>query len=117
MVILVIEDDADLCLAMDDLLTWEGHTVLLAMSGMAAIATAKMFEIDLVLSDIGLPDLNGWSTAKQLRKYVKCPIYLITGWTNLASFSGAHTDAVNGVLTKPVSVDDLRRLIATVQDD
>lgn len=110
MKILVVEDDADVRESMVEGLRYHGHEVLSTPYGKHAIAIARAEEdIDVVFSDVGLPDVNGWTVAKMIRKRTDAPIYLITGWSNLAE--GPGRPWVTRVLTKPVGLKDLLALV------
>ncbi|HET9485432.1 MAG TPA: hybrid sensor histidine kinase/response regulator, partial [Xanthomonadales bacterium] len=65
--ILVVDDNRDAAETLQALLACEGHEVAIAHTGHAAIARAAEFAPDLVLLDIGLPDIDGYEVAKRLR--------------------------------------------------
>ena len=64
--ILVVEDNADLAATLCRLLTAWGHVVEVASTGTGALAQAAKFKPDVVMVDIGLPDLNGYDVGIQL---------------------------------------------------
>src|SRR5438128_1198646 len=65
--ILIVEDDADTADSMAILLRLYTYDVLVASDGATALRTALEKQPDVVLLDIGLPKLDGWELAKQLR--------------------------------------------------
>jgi PAS domain S-box-containing protein len=65
--ILVVDDYVDAAESLKMLLQAEGHEVVTADCGMMAIEQAQVFHPQVVLLDIGLPDLDGYEVAKQLR--------------------------------------------------
>jgi PAS domain S-box-containing protein len=67
-VVLVIEDNADAGQSLADLLELEGHRVHLAEDGRSGIDLAREVRPDVILCDIGLPDLNGYEVARALRR-------------------------------------------------
>ncbi len=65
--VLVIEDNLDAVHSMAMLVRMMGHECEFAINGFAALQIAREFKPDLVLLDIGLPDVKGYDIAKQLR--------------------------------------------------
>jgi two-component system CheB/CheR fusion protein len=65
--VLVVEDNLDSVHSMAMLVKMMGHEVQFAINGFAALDIARSFRPDVVLLDIGLPDLNGCEIARQLK--------------------------------------------------
>jgi CheY-like chemotaxis protein len=65
--ILVADDDADTADSMTLLLRLLGHTVISTYSGLGTLATAATFLPQIVFLDIGMPEMNGYDVARQLR--------------------------------------------------
>jgi signal transduction histidine kinase len=65
--ILIIEDSADVVASLEFLLRQSGHELAIASDGQQGIAAARQLTPDVVLCDIGLPDMDGYSVARQLR--------------------------------------------------
>jgi CheY-like chemotaxis protein len=65
--ILIADDNADLAESMAMLLRLEGHEVRIALDGASALDLAEKFEPNAALLDIGLPGLNGYNLARELR--------------------------------------------------
>jgi CheY-like chemotaxis protein len=65
--ILIADDNADLAESMAMLLRLEGHEVRIAFDGSSALALAEEFEPNAALLDIGMPGLNGYELARELR--------------------------------------------------
>jgi len=63
----VVDDDHDAALAVGDLLRDFGHTVATAHDGPQALDQARRLRPDVVLLDIGLPEMDGYEVAKRLR--------------------------------------------------
>ena len=81
--ILMAEDHADTAQSTALLLEMDGHQVYLAENGASALEIAESTDPDVVLLDIGLPNMDGYEVAKRLkaRNTVKCPLLIaITGY-------------------------------------
>ncbi len=79
--ILVVDDDLGVCQSLRDLLTQEGCQVLVATGGREALARLETATVDLVLSDVVMPDLDGYELLKLVRdRYVGLPIVLMTAF-------------------------------------
>lgn len=106
--VLIIEDEYAMRRALEDLLTGEGYRVLVASDGPTGLERATEQHPDLVLLDVMLPKLDGFSVAGCLRKLgVASPILMLTA-------KGSVEDRVQGLdagaddyLVKPFSSDEL----------
>ncbi|HSG04381.1 MAG TPA: response regulator [Marinobacterium sp.] len=110
--VLVAEDNRTIQMLTERLLTKQGATVELARDGLAGLAAFKNGEFDLVLSDIFMPDMNGYELAHQIRKLdSEVPLIGLT-----AATIGEETDRMleagaNAVLSKPVSLERLLNVL------
>src|SRR5882762_7997300 len=108
MLILLAEDDRELALAVATALTEDGNIVVAAENGTAANEQLRSHRFDLVLLDIGMPELDGWQVLKQLRRHNRTlPVVLLTA-------RDAVEDRVRGLdlgaddyLVKPVTMAEL----------
>jgi signal transduction histidine kinase len=79
--VLLVEDDADNREAMSTLLSLYGFEVTVADCAVAGINAFVPGRFDLVLTDLGLPDLDGWEVAGAIKRAAPAtPIALVTGW-------------------------------------
>lgn len=67
--ILIVEDHDATNRTLSKMLTRRGYEVASAKNGEAALQTIQAHVFDLVISDIGLPDISGWDLLKQLRSH------------------------------------------------
>ncbi|MFF5130304.1 response regulator transcription factor [Streptomyces syringium] len=105
--VLVVEDDADLALALRTLLTQAGHEVIHADNGRDGLRLLFAERPALMVLDIGLPQLNGWEVLERTRDLSDLPVLLLTA-------RGAESDRVRGLragaddyLPKPFGNDEL----------
>nr|WP_232293257.1 response regulator [Stigmatella aurantiaca] len=111
--ILLVEDNSDARQALKDLLELWGHRVQVAQDGMEGLALALEVRPDLALVDIGLPGLDGYRVAKELRARVGRNIRLvaITGYGGPEDRSRALQAGFDHHMVKPVKPDELNRLL------
>jgi DNA-binding response OmpR family regulator len=100
--ILLVDDDPDFADILAEALEEEGHEVVIAREGAAAASLASAMIPDVVLLDLGLPDIDGYDVARTLRKGlpVTTPIIVVTGERHAAD--GGDFDLM---LTKPISFE------------
>lgn len=101
--ILIVDDDEDLRGSLtDQLALHDEFDVVAAASGAKGIEAARSAHYDLVLFDVGLPDIDGREAVKQLRKSgFKNPIILLTGNTSDADQVLGLDAGANDYITKP----------------
>jgi CheY-like chemotaxis protein len=110
--VLVCEDETLIRLDTVDLLQELGHIAVEAENGMQALALLANRPIDILMTDIGLPDLRGDELARRARQMrPEQPIVFVTGHSEVAGFEGAPRIVL---LKKPYAFEALERAIAAV---
>lgn len=105
--VLVIEDVADSANLARKILTNYDHEVLVAMTGSGGLKLASDEHPDLVLLDLGLPDIDGQTLLGRLRSEANMgdtPIILCSAWPEEAARKMAHAYGFNGYISKPYKV-------------
>jgi two-component system, sensor histidine kinase len=115
--ILIVEDNADAREALRVLLELEGHTVEAAAEGLKAIEIASAKVPDIALVDIGLPGLDGYGVARELRKLSgrRSVLIALTGYGQPEDRRRALDAGFDEVLVKPVDPAALTTLLATLE--
>ena len=114
--ILIVDDYADAAESMAMLLQMEGHEVEIADCGMKAIERAQVFHPQIVLLDIGLPDIDGYEVAKRLRLLPETQdaiLIALTGYGRAEDLERSQLAGFNHHLLKPVSLGTLSALLAS----
>jgi CheY-like chemotaxis protein len=82
--------------------------VTLAANGAEALARFEPGKFDAVLTDIGMPGMNGWELLRQIsERDQQVPLAVITGWGELVSTHEEKAARVEWVLTKPFSLSQI----------
>lgn len=112
--ILVIDDNQAGTEALGRLLTFRGHKTTLAYSGQEGLYRAGEKEPDVILLDIGLPDIGGYEVAKQLRaRGCRSFILALTGYGQDEDRRKALEAGCDGHLTKPVGLQDIENALTS----
>jgi len=112
--ILVVDDYVDAAESMALLLQMEGHEVETADFGMKGIERAHVFHPQVVLLDIGLPDLDGYEVAKRLRVLPETRdaiLIALTGYGRAEDRERSQSAGFNHHLLKPVDLEKLSALL------
>jgi DNA-binding response OmpR family regulator len=107
--VLVVEDSIAIRSLLETLLERRGYDVVAVGGGQAAIEAA-VDGFDLVLLDIGLPDINGLEVCRRLRSAAataELPIIMLTGHDDPRDIRDAFTAGADDVLTKPFDESEL----------
>jgi CheY-like chemotaxis protein len=113
--ILVADDNRDSAETLAMLLRVDGHEVMIAHDGSAALAAFGGFAPDVVLLDIGMPGPNGYEVAQRIRQSrsgADIKLIAITGWGQEADKEKAFAAGFDHHLTKPVDTGQLSKLLA-----
>ena len=111
--VLVVDDNVDSAETMAEILKLWGHDVCTAHDGPAALEAARTYRPDAVLLDLGLPLMDGYETARQLRKEGLAGKLLVavTGFGGAEDRRRASEAGFDTHLTKPVSPEALREVL------
>lgn len=106
-VVLVVEDDAAVRRLITCALELSGYRFRIAETGRAGIMEAMSNHPDLILLDLGLPDIDGTELIRKVRGWSAVPIIVISARTEDADKVGALDTGADDYLTKPFSVDEM----------
>jgi PAS domain S-box-containing protein len=116
--VLVVEDNLDSAEMMAFILRLDGHQVRLADGGLAALDAAHAFQPQVVLCDIGLPDMNGYDVARRLREqpdFEQTRLIALTGYGQEEARRRAKEAGFDYHLVKPVEPETLSALLSSIQ--
>lgn len=106
--ILVVDDEEPVRELLCDILEDEGAEVTLAANGAEALARFEPGKFDAVLTDLGMPGMNGWELLRLIdERDAQVPLAVITGWGELVSTHEEKAARVEWVLTKPFSMSQI----------
>jgi CheY-like chemotaxis protein/anti-sigma regulatory factor (Ser/Thr protein kinase) len=112
--ILVVDDNQDAADLLADVLTMRGHRVAVAYDGPSAITTARELAPELALLDIGLPVMDGYELARNLRSLPgleRLRLVAVTGYGQDSDRQRARDAGFDEHLKKPLDLDELARAI------
>ena len=116
--ILVADDNRDVVESLSLLLELTGYRVYRAYDGLRAVEAAERCRPDLVLLDIGMPNLDGYEACRRIRQQPwgrNLPIVALTGWGQEEHLARSKAVGFTNHLVKPVDHGDLLRLLADQQ--
>ena len=116
--VMVVEDNHDAADTLAAAVRSWGHRVEIAYDGMSALRMAREFRPDAALLDIGLPSLNGYEVARQLRKIVggeDIQLIAVSGYAQEEDQQRSVEVGIQHHFAKPVDLDVLRELLARAE--
>ena len=105
--ILIVEDDRKILRVFATSLEAEGYNVIDASSGQRAIEEVRTRNPDIILLDLGLPDIDGLALVPTIREHTATPIIVVSAREQDADKVKALDAGANDYLTKPFSVPEL----------
>jgi DNA-binding response OmpR family regulator len=106
--ILVLDDDPEILGILRDMIRLKGHKVTAIDDGKKALELIQEQDFDLVLTDLGMPEISGWEIAREVKsKNPQVPVILITGWGTQYEDEDLSDRGVDLVLSKPFSWERL----------
>jgi two-component system, OmpR family, KDP operon response regulator KdpE len=105
--VLIVEDDRALLRALAMNLTARGYEVTEADTGTRALSAAASVEHDVIVLDLGLPDISGLDVIKGVRAYAATPIIVLSARTGTSDKVAALDLGADDYVTKPFSIEEL----------
>ena len=115
--VLVVDDNQDVAESCKTLLELSGHRVSTAYTGREALELAESLHPDVMLLDIGLPDISGYEVARLVRATswgAGADLIAVTGWGQESDRERAFRAGFDHHLTKPISTDSLETLLQSL---
>jgi len=111
---LVVDDVSDVTEMLSVILSQAGYSVVTASSAPQALSAADKFHFDVIISDIGMPGMNGYQLARELRQlpgYEDVPLVAVTGYSMFDDRERSKSAGFNAHMTKPIDPSELLELI------
>ena len=119
--LLVVDDSESVARMLRDSLTTAGHRVFTALSGRKAVEIFTGARIDAVLSDLEMPEMDGWQVARAVKDVCikkaipKPPFILLTGWGGQNANQEKMAECgVDQIIEKPVEISSLLRAVRSL---
>ena len=114
--VLIADDNRDAADSLAMLLRMDGHDVTVVHDGRQALATIDAVRPEVALLDIGMPGLNGYEVARQVRQGplgMRITLIAVTGWGQASDKARAAAAGFNQHLTKPIEPDALMQMLGS----
>lgn len=111
--ILIVEDEEDLTLIVADTLRGQGYDVITAVDGVEGLEKFKTEAVDIVVADVMMPKMDGFTMAKEIRKLsLTVPLLFLTAKSTIEDIEEGFEIGANDYLKKPF---ELRELIVRIK--
>lgn len=105
--ILIVEDDTAICNLISTTLETQNYQHHVAKTGVAALLEAASYSPDVMILDLGLPDMDGVEIIRKVRGWSNMPIIVVSARSEDSDKVGALDAGADDYLTKPFSVEEL----------
>ena len=114
--VLVVEDAPDFRQALQDALSGEGYAVTVASDGVTAVERARQIAPDVIVLDLGLPDIDGIEVCRQIREFTDAHVIMLTARCDDVDRMLGLTVGAADYMTKPFSPSELALRVEDVLD-
>jgi len=116
--ILVVDDEENARIALSKILAREGYEVASACNGYEALDYLRGREVELIITDINMPEMNGLTFLRELnRTHPASTVIMITAYGEVESYIEAMNLGAFEYINKPLKVDDLKKIITKIFKD
>lgn len=106
--LLIIDDEVQLLESLKELLSACNHEVTVAASALEGVRRAESEEFDLVLTDLGMPEMNGCQVAERIKAcQPSTPVGVMTGWGSEEPPAELKAHGIDFVLRKPFDIQEV----------
>jgi len=115
--VLVVDDEEPVVSVLVETLRALGVSVTAALGGRQGLERFEELRPEIVFSDLGMPDLNGWDLAGAIKS--RCPetqVVLVTGWGTQIEPGSAKARGVDFIMPKPFALDEVERVISLASE-
>jgi two-component system KDP operon response regulator KdpE len=112
--ILVVDDSHDTTWLLRRTLTEENYEVEIANNGLDGLRLAYNLRPDLVLLDVMMPDMDGWTTLRRLREFSEVPVLMLTAVGGEENLVQGLDSGADDYVTKPFGMEELKARIRAV---
>jgi DNA-binding NtrC family response regulator len=110
--ILVVDDEENARIALSKILTREGYDVASAGNGYEALNYLRDKEVELIITDINMPEMNGMAFLRELnRSHPASNVIMITAYGEVESYIEAMNLGAFEYINKPVKLEELNKII------
>ena len=116
--LMVVDDMVDNLVLISLHLQQSGYRVITASNGEEALQVAELSPPDLILMDIGMPELDGLAATRKIRAHPTLqtvPVIALTAFSTEGFRRAAYEVGIDGYLTKPINFERLSDLIKSLQ--
>jgi two-component system KDP operon response regulator KdpE len=112
--VLLVDDAIDMTVVLSRVLADEGYEVQVAHDGSDGLRAAFDFRPDLVVLDVMMPGMDGWTTLERLREFSNVPVIMLTAVSGEHNMVRGLDHGADDYLTKPFSMTELKARIRAV---
>src|SRR3990172_2069970 len=113
--ILVVDDEKDICMALNIILTKEGYSVKEAYNGEQALELIKRENFDIIMTDIKMEKMDGFEVLKQARQISpESSVVMMTAFASVVSAVEAMRAGATDYITKPFINDEIRMTVKSI---
>lgn len=113
--ILIVDDEKAIRDCLSEMLSFMGFDVAVASSGDEALTMFHFNSFDLVLTDLEMPDMDGWALAHHIKeKWPHIPVVLLTGAEERYVMERMKESCVDFVLFKPFALWEMQKTLKTL---
>lgn len=110
--ILVVDDEKDTCLLLRQVLEKEGYIIDSANSGVEALNILTKKKINLVITDLNMPEMDGLALIREARKLkTNTKFIMMTAYGEIETYLDAINMGVFDYLNKPMEISDIRNAV------
>ena len=113
-IVLIVDDQLDMAELMQEMVTFAGFESEIAYSGEEALALARLRKPALVLSDVTMPEMDGWTLFARLRDFLESPVLFMTTHNTADYRAKAQQLGAAGLVGKNISPYELAGRLRTL---
>ncbi len=116
--IVLVDDDPDILDVLSELIELLDQEAIRVNSGQECLDKCKEGKVDIVITDLDMPDIDGLNLSKEIKKInTEVEVYLLSGYSSILSEKELADSGIRKVLAKPFTVEDIQEIIESKLND
>ncbi len=109
--VLIVDDEVEICSILKEFFESEGYVAAIAHNGLEGIEKTAVFQPDIVVMDIRMPEQDGITTLKELKNISLAPVIICSGLANQETAEKCLQLGAAEFIAKPVDLEELKALV------
>ncbi len=109
--VLIVDDEVEICSILKEFFESEGYVAAIANNGLEGLEQATVFQPDIIVMDVRMPEQDGITTLKELKNISLAPVIICSGLANRETAEKCLNLGAADFIAKPIDLEELQTVV------